>query len=140
MADGINIEIVSPEHLILSEEASAVTVPGSEGYFTVMGDHAPVMTTLRPGFVIVAAGTGQKTVFVRGGFAEVGGGAVSILAEDARNVADFDRAEIESAIVEAEQAAAAAASLEDKDAAQMVLDSLRNLMTEVEHMGPAITM
>jgi F-type H+-transporting ATPase subunit epsilon len=53
MADGLKIEIVSPERLVLSEVVTSVTVPGSEGYFTVMDDHAPFMTTLKPGFITV---------------------------------------------------------------------------------------
>ena len=53
MADGVKIEIVSPERLILSEMARSVVVPGADGYFTVMGDHAPLMSTLKPGFITV---------------------------------------------------------------------------------------
>ncbi|HEV2518547.1 MAG TPA: F0F1 ATP synthase subunit epsilon, partial [Devosia sp.] len=51
MAEGTKLEIVSPERLLLSETVKSVTVPGADGYFTVLGDHAPLMTTLKPGFV-----------------------------------------------------------------------------------------
>lgn len=68
MADGLKIEIVSPERLVLSEVVTAVTVPGTEGYFTVMADHAPFMTTLRPGFITVNKATGRDEIyFVKGG-------------------------------------------------------------------------
>ena len=53
MAEGIKIEVVSPESLVLSDDVASVTVPGTDGYFTVMGDQAAMMTTLKAGFVTV---------------------------------------------------------------------------------------
>ena len=135
MADGVKIEIVSPERLLLSEQASSVTIPGSEGYLTVMGEHAPVMTTLRPGFVTVTSG-GQSTVyFVRSGFADVSPAGVTILAEAASSFAEFDRPAIEMALAEAEAAFAAAATPDDKNLAQEIVDGLKNLLIEAAHMG-----
>ena len=67
MADAIKIEIVSPESLVLSEEVTSVSVPGQEGYFTVMGEHAPLMTTLKPGFITVEKDSGNQTFYVQGG-------------------------------------------------------------------------
>ena len=65
MAEGLKIEIVSPERLVLSEVVTSVTVPGTEGYFTVMDDHAPFMTTLRPGFITVNR-NGVRSKGIRG--------------------------------------------------------------------------
>ena len=65
-------ELVSPERLLFTGEVESVVVPGSEGEMTVMKDHAPLMTTLKPGIVTVneTAGKSQR-LFVRGGFADV---------------------------------------------------------------------
>ena len=99
MADSLKIDIVSPERLVISEQARSVTVPGAEGYFTVMGDHAPLMTTLKPGFITVTDTANVAHVFyVRGGFADVAPTGLTILAEEARPVADFNRTEIEALI------------------------------------------
>lgn len=138
MAEGIKIEIVSPERLLLAEQATSATVPGVEGYFTVMGEHAPVLTILKPGFVVVETGNNKKTIYVEGGFADVSPEGLTILAENARMASDFDRAEIEAKLAEAQKLASAADSIADKDAAQLVVDSLINLMAEAEHMGPAL--
>lgn len=136
MADGIKIEIVSPEHLVLSEQASAVTVPGQEGYFTVMGDHAPLMTTLKPGFVTVTiAGGSAQTYYVRGGFADVSPEGLTILAEEAKTGADFDRSEIEAAITVAQQALSSAETPEATSMAQMTLDGWKNLLLEAASVG-----
>jgi F-type H+-transporting ATPase subunit epsilon len=134
MADGILIEIVSPERLLLSEQAQSVTVPGSEGYFTVMGDHAPLMTTLKPGFITVNGANGAQTFYVRGGFADVSPDGLTILAEQASTAADFDRAAIERLLAEAREALAAAEGFDDKNFAQEMVDGWTNLMAEAEHM------
>lgn len=133
MADAIKLEIVSPERLVISASAASVTVPGSEGYFTVVGEHQPLMTTLKPGFVTaVEAGGTSHTFYVRGGFAEVSGEGLTILAEVARGAADFTRAEVETEIAAAQRAleGTQGLSLEERDAAQMRLDSWRNLLLE----------
>ena len=136
MADGIKLEIVSPERLVISATASSVTVPGSEGYFTVMGEHAPLMTTLKPGFVSVTeAGGSTQLIYVRGGFADVSPEGLTILAEEAKPAADFSRAEIESEVVAAQRDFDAAQSLEEKDAVQTRLDSWRNLLLEAGTAG-----
>lgn len=136
MADGIKIEIVSPEHLVLSEQASAVSVPGTEGYFTVMGDHTPLMTTLKPGFITVTgAGDTPKTLYVRGGFADVSSEGLTVLAEEAKSGADFKTSEIEAALTDATEALAAAESPEAKSEAQAELDGWKNLLLEAAFVG-----
>lgn len=135
MADGIQIEIVSPERLVLSERAESVTVPGTDGYFTVMGDHAPLMTTLKPGFVTVNGSGGSRTYYVQGGFADVSPEGLTILAEQASTYADFDRAVIERRLTEAQTQLADAATPEDKSFAQEIVSGWMNLMTEAEHIG-----
>ena len=99
MADGVKIEIVSPERLVLSEQAKSVVVPGADGYFTVMGEHAPLMSTLKPGFITVTDMNNVAHVFfVKGGFADVAPTGLTILAEEARPLAEFSRTDVEALI------------------------------------------
>jgi F-type H+-transporting ATPase subunit epsilon len=131
MADGTKLEIVSPERLVMSETVRSVTVPGSEGYFTVLGDHAPLMTTLKPGFVTAVDASGQaRSVFVRGGFADVSQEGLTILADEARDAADFSRAEIEQLVSEKQAAIDAAASPEEKAALTNELDTWKNVLLD----------
>ena len=90
MTDRLKFELVSPERLLLSEEASMVTVPGTEGEFGVLADHAPFMTALRPGMIEVENESGGHRIFVWGGFAEVNEQGLTILAEDAQKMEDVD--------------------------------------------------
>lgn len=131
MAEGVKVEIVSPETLVLSADARSVTVPGAEGYLTVLGEHAPLLTTLRPGFVTVVDTQGIRTdYFVAGGFADISDSGLTILAEDARPTADFGRSEIEAKITAAQEALNAAQTPEDREAAQNALDTWKNLLLE----------
>ncbi len=138
MAEGLKIEIVSPERLVLSEVVTSVTVPGSEGYFTVMDDHAPFMTTLRPGFITVSAGNGRDEIFfVRGGFADVSPEGLTILAEEASPYAEFDHADLAAQIKAAEEELARAQSPEDKSYAQALVSGLLNLAIEAGQLNGA---
>ncbi len=96
MADTIEFELVSPERLLLSRPVEMVVVPGSEGDFGVLPDHAPLISTVRPGIIEVHEG-GKVTerIFVAGGFAEVNPERCTVLAEVAMPVGEIDRSQVE---------------------------------------------
>lgn len=82
MAGTFKIEIVSPERVLLSGEATEVIVPGMEGDFTVLEGHAPLISALRPGILDIKQGSGRRRIYVRGGFAEVDPATLTILAQN----------------------------------------------------------
>lgn len=136
MAEGVKIEIVSPEVLVLSTQARSVIVPGAEGYLTVLGPHAPLLTVLKAGFVTVTDTAGAVTsYFVGGGFADISDVGLTILAEEARPASEFGRAEIEARIAKAQEALAAAGELDEKGVAQQELDTWKNLLLESASLG-----
>jgi F-type H+-transporting ATPase subunit epsilon len=79
----LQFDLVSPERLLASVEASEVQIPGADGDLTAMPDHAPTITTLRPGILRVVHGGTTDEYIVSGGFAEITAGGVSVLAEKA---------------------------------------------------------
>ena len=104
MADSFAFELVSPEALVLSGDASEVIVPGTEGYFTVLANHAPVMSTVKPGVVEVKmADGGSQKIFVRGGFADVSPSGLTLLAEHAVSLEDFNMEDLEQQIRNAQE-------------------------------------
>ena len=138
MAEGLKIEIVSPERLLLSETVHSVTVPGTEGYFTVMNDHAPFMTTLRPGFITVTRDGGQADIyFVRGGFADVSPEGLTILAEESVPFSEFDHGDLQAQIQAAQEELTRAESPEDRTYAQEVVSGLLNLAVEAQQLNGA---
>ena len=83
MAETMQFELVSPERKLASLQAESVSIPGSEGDMVAMPNHAPLVTTLRPGYVTVTAGGEASDYLVTGGFAEVSAEGVTVLAENA---------------------------------------------------------
>ncbi len=126
MADTFTFELVSPERLLISEQAESVVVPGSEGDFQVLANHAPVLATLRPGLLdVVLPGGKERRVFVRGGFAEAGPESLTVLAQTAIDAADLDRQALAQEIKNAEEDLADAKDDKTRDHAQDTLDRLK---------------
>ncbi len=101
MADTIHFSLVSPERELFSGQVKQVDAPGAEGEFGVLPQHAPFMTTLKPGVVRIHEESGVTPVFVRGGFADVTPAGLTILAEEAIRLADVDVAALEQEIEDA---------------------------------------
>lgn len=135
MAEGLKIEIVSPERLLVSQIVQSVSVPGTEGYFTVMADHAPFMTTLRPGFITVTGDNASEVFFVRGGFADVSPTGLTILAEESVPFSEFDHTDLQAQIKAAEEELARAETPEDKSYAQQFVSALLNLALEAQQLN-----
>jgi F-type H+-transporting ATPase subunit epsilon len=99
----LHFELVSPEKLVFSGEVDQVDVPGAEGDFGVLAGHAPFVTTLRPGILTVHGAGGAQKIVVLGGFAEVSGEGLTVLADLAETVQDMDRETITAHISEMER-------------------------------------
>ena len=114
MAESFKFELVSPERLLMSADVESVRVPGDEGDFVVLSNHAPFMSTLRPGFVVIDGADGETSFFVKGGFADVGPTSLTVLAEFA-----LDGNELKGDVLAAErEAAEAAVEAAESDAAK----------------------
>jgi F-type H+-transporting ATPase subunit epsilon len=122
-----HFELVSPEKLLFSGEVDAVVAPGAEGLFTVLKDHAPVMTVLKPGVVEIDEAGKTEKLFVRGGFADVGQNGFTILAEFAIPVAELDAARIDAEIKDAGEDVADAKSDETRRLAAEKLAQLQEM-------------
>jgi F-type H+-transporting ATPase subunit epsilon len=121
-------ELVSPEKLLFTGEVEAVVVPGTEGEFTVLKDHAPVMSGMKPGIVEIDGGSSAKRrLFVRGGFADVSPKGLTILAEQAIPLEDLNAAQLDADIQGAEEEIAATRDDETRRRATEKRDQLKEL-------------
>jgi F-type H+-transporting ATPase subunit epsilon len=128
MADTFKFELVTPERMLMSQDAARVVVPGMEGQFTVLPGHAPVISALRPGMIDIALADARNLrVFVRGGFAEVDATSVTVLAERAWDAESMDQATIAAELQAAEAELAAAPSDAARLAATSAVEQLRAL-------------
>ena len=124
----LHFELVSPARLLFSGDVASVQIPGTEGEMTILPMHAPVLSTLKPGVVIVTKDGGAiEKMFVRGGFAEVNASGLTVLAETAIPLADLDGAAIAAQIKNAEEDVADAKSDGARAKASETLDHLRSL-------------
>lgn len=108
MAETLQFDLVSPERRLSSLQATEVQIPGAEGDLTAMADHTPLITTLRPGILRVVHAGGTDEYIVSGGFAEINGASVSVLAEQAVPKGDFTQEHFDEMVAQAREAHAAA--------------------------------
>ena len=128
MADSFNFELVSPEQLLLSARVTEIVLPATEGEMTVMANHAPFMTTIRPGVVTVKSENGETSRFVVfGGFADILPDGCTLLAESAYPVAEFSRDALSRRVELARTDLANAASDEGKLRANQLVADLEGL-------------
>jgi F-type H+-transporting ATPase subunit epsilon len=103
MSDKLHFALVSPEREFFNGEVDHVVVPGSEGEFGVLPNHAPVMSVIKPGALKVFNGGTERRIFVNGGFADVTPEGLTVLAEEAIDMADIDPAELERDLKNAQE-------------------------------------
>ncbi len=118
-----HFELVSPQKLLFSGDVEQVDVPGAEGELGVLADHAPMVTTLRPGILTVHGSGGAQKIVVLGGFAERSAEGLTVLADVAEAVEDIDRATITARIGE----------LESRIAKSEPGSDLDKLITQLDH-------
>ncbi|MGB7316897.1 MAG: F0F1 ATP synthase subunit epsilon [Planktotalea sp.] len=133
MADTLQFNLVSPERSLASMQVTEVQIPGSDGDMTAMADHAPTITTLRPGVLKVSGPEGDAEYVVTGGFAEIGDGGISVLAERAIAKADMDQATLKDMIDVATDAFAKAQEAKSEGA-----DDAAKALADVVAIGDAL--
>lgn len=130
MADMVQFDLVSPEKKLASVEATMVELPGMEGDLAAMPNHAPLLTTLRPGVIKVHEASGVTEYVVTGGFAEISDTGTTVLAEQAMSRADVARDSIEALVAEASTAAETADDL-TRTVLNQRMNDLNNLIGDL---------
>ena len=125
----LHFEFVSPESVLFSGDVDQVDLPGSEGDLGILPGHAPLVTTLRPGIVTIIREGVREPVVVIGGFAEVGPGGLTVLADRAVARADFDLESLTGDIKDAEEDVADCKDDTERDRLARHLDQLRALQS-----------
>ena len=128
-----HFDLVSPEKVLFSGEVSQVDVPGSEGDFGVLAGHAPLVTTLRPGVLVIYSEREAQRIVVDGGFAEVGPAGLTVLANLAVPVDEFDVAALAGMIKDTEEDVADEKDGWNRDKLAQKLDRLKALQGALGH-------
>lgn len=118
MADKLHFDLVSPERRLFAGDVDQVVVPGEEGDFGVLPNHAPFMSVIRPGAIAVLNDGSTERTFIHGGFAEVTPAGLTILAEEAIAVADIDADKLAQDLSDAREDVATAKDEEAREHAE----------------------
>ncbi len=121
------LSLVSPESLLFSGQVDQVDLPGVEGDFGVLSGHAPIVAMLRPGIVTAMAGNVTEKFVVFGGLAEFSEEQLTILADSASSVEDFDLAALKSKIEELQQGLEKQPAGGELDRAIAILDHYKSI-------------
>ena len=127
MADKLHFALVSPERELFNGDVDHVVVPGSEGEFGVSPNHAPVMSVIKPGALKVFDDGQVRRIFVNGGFADVTPEGLTVLAEEAVDLADIEPAQLEQDLKNASEDLRDANTDAKRDAAQRSLARLETI-------------
>ncbi len=128
MAD-MRLEIVTAERVVYSEDVSVLVAPGIDGELAILPRHAPLLTMLKPGEIRVVKDGEDSFMSVSGGFMEVLGNKVTILADTAEHVEEIDMQRAEEALRRAEEGVSASASDVDLERA---LASMRRSQARIK--------
>ncbi len=134
-----HFDLVSPERMLFSGEVEQVDVPGAEGDFGVLAGHAPFITTVRPGILTVFREGTQLRVVINGGFAEVNPAGLTVLADYAVPVEDFDTEWLASQIKDIEEDVADSKGERERDKLALRLEQLKALRAAVGAGAAAAT-
>jgi F-type H+-transporting ATPase subunit epsilon len=119
-------ELVSPERVLFSGSVEAVILPAVEGDMTVLAGHAPLMTSLKTGFLVITDNPGNgKRILIRGGFADVNQGGLTVLAERALPAEELTIDVLDHEILQAEMAYDATSDIAAKHVAEATIAQLR---------------
>jgi F-type H+-transporting ATPase subunit epsilon len=128
--------LVSPEKLVFSGEVDQVDLPGAEGDLGVLAGHEPMVTLLRPGIVVIRAGGDDRKFVVLGGLAELSRVELTILADTAQSIEEFDIAWFRSEIEQLEVSLAEKVPGNELDRAVARLDHYKSIHVSLSRATP----
>lgn len=121
MESTLQLEIVTPDKVVVSQPVDYIGIPGVEGEFGILPNHVPLLSALAIGRLYFRTGDKTQNVFISGGFVEVSGNTITILAESAELAEDIDAARAQAALERAQARLDSAADDVDMTRAQLAL-------------------
>jgi len=114
----LHLEIVTAERLVYQDDVDMVVAPAWDGTIGILPHHAPLLTTLQVGELVVKKGGVEESLVIAGGFLEVNKGRVTVLADAAEHAEEIDVQRAEEARRRAQESLARGATADTEAAAQ----------------------
>ncbi len=132
MTNAFRLNIISPAAVVLDTHVAMVEIPGAEGDFGVLPNHAPFFSMLRPGVIGIHMPDGSKRrFFATAGYADVSATGATVLSDHIQDLADISAEEAASALRAAQTALDATTTDAERAAAQALLASAQALVSAV---------
>lgn len=125
MAGTFQLQLVTPEHVLVDEQVTTVEIPGRGGYFGVLAGHAPLLSALDPGILTIESGGPDREFFIDGGFVEVCDNHVRVLADHALRKQDVQAGDSEERLREGNEALKQAKTPHEVDIAMTTVKKAR---------------
>lgn len=129
MPDTFQLEVATPERLLVDEQVTEAELPGKNGYLGILPGHAPLLSALGAGVLTYSAGGGSEVLAIDGGFVEVLGDHVRVLAEHAEYARDI---QVEAARRQLEEATAKQKNVRDTEESEALLRTIQKAQARVD--------
>jgi F-type H+-transporting ATPase subunit epsilon len=129
MPDMFQLEVATPERLLVDEQVTEAELPGKNGYLGVLPGHAPLLSALGAGVLTYSSGGGSEVLAIDGGFVEVLGDHVRVLAEHAEYARDIN---VEAARRQLEEASTKLKNLRDTAESEELLRAIQKAQARVD--------
>jgi F-type H+-transporting ATPase subunit epsilon len=139
MADTFQLEVATPERLLVDEQVTQAELPGLNGYMGILAGHAPLMSALGAGVLSYEGGGGPHVLAIAGGFVEVSDNHVRVLADEAEAAQDIQIDKARKDLDEASQALRQAKETADSEAALRAMQRAQARIDAVERSGSSAT-
>jgi len=136
MADTFQLQVATPERLVVNEQVTLAELPGEDGYLGVLAGHAPLLSALAPGVLSYEGGGGPHMLVVDGGFLEVFDNHVRVLADNAELPETISRDRAQRDLEEASEALKRATNEEESKLALSAMKRAQARIDAAEKRGP----
>lgn len=133
MAGTFQLQLVTPEHILVDEQVTTVEIPGRGGHFGVLAGHAPLLGALDPGILTIESGGPDREFFIDGGFVEVCDDHVRVLADHAQRKQDVEVGNSEERLREGNEALRKAQTPHEVDVA---MTTVKKAQARLDIAGP----
>lgn len=131
--DKFKLEFVTPEKSLLSSEVEQVIIPGSEGEFTILADHSPMISSLKPGLISIYEESSSEAViyFVTDGFIDMASNNLTILAQSVIEKSQITTDKLDEIIESFQKEVDSTENLERKNRFNLKIDNVRAVQSQI---------
>ena len=131
--DKFKLEFVTPEKSLLSSEVEQVIIPGSEGEFTILADHSPMISSLKPGLIRIYEDSASEaiTYFVTDGFIDMASNNLTILAQSVIEKSEITSEKLNEIIESFQKEVDSTENLDRKNRFNLKIDNVRSVQDQI---------